>query len=90
MTQPPRRGRGQPSFSPTLHQRQLVHIMRAHGDSLPIIATNVGCDVKTLKKHFKVELADGFDQVKAAIGLSIVNAALKGFQAQTRGIFRSI
>jgi hypothetical protein len=78
MTQPPRRGRGQPPFSPTLHQRQLVNVMRAHGDTLPIICTNLGISEKTLRKHFKVELADGFEQVKAAIGVSIVNAALKG------------
>ena len=78
MTQPPRRGRGAPPFQPTQAQRQLVNVMRSHGDTLPIICRNLGISAKTLRKHFPAELADGHEQVKAAIGLSVVRAALKG------------
>jgi hypothetical protein len=78
MTQPPRRGRGQPPHAPTPSQRQTAQVMRANGDSLPIIARTIGVSEKTLRRHYKVELADGHAQVVAAIGGSVVRQALAG------------
>jgi len=75
---PPRRPPGHPPFEPAHDQRQLVQVMRANGDTLAIIARNIGIDEKTLRKHFKDELADGHAQVVAAVGASVVKAALAG------------
>lgn len=42
------------------------------------IARTVGIDMKTLNKHFRTELAEGKATVVAAIGASVVKAALAG------------
>jgi hypothetical protein len=76
--QPPRRGRGQPPFEPTPAQRTNVQVMRADGDSLDTICRSIGCSEKTLRKHFKTELATGHAQVVAAVGGAVVRAALNG------------
>lgn len=77
-TSPPRRSRGKPAFEPTDAQRQLVQVLTANGEPQPIIARNLGIGEKTLRKYFKAELADGLAQVRAAVGASIVKAALNG------------
>jgi hypothetical protein len=77
----PRRDPGQPPFEPTPEQRKLVQVLAANGTSQATIARNVGprgIDEKTLRKHFRRELSDGHEQIKAAIGLSVVRAALNG------------
>jgi hypothetical protein len=63
------------SFSNTQHFTAKRRAIRA---ALIAIAANVGCDVKTLKRHFKNELADGHAQVEAAMGAAIVRAGLGG------------
>jgi hypothetical protein len=78
MTQPPRRGRGQPPFEPTPAQRQTVQVLRANGDALPIICRNIGVTEKTLRKHFTEELAGGHAQVVASMGAAVVRAGLNG------------
>ena len=75
--------RGHPPFIPTREQRWTVQVLRSHGVPMTVIASNItldgrGIDVKTLKKAFAVELRTGFEQVKAAIGASVVKSALAG------------
>ena len=69
---------GRPPFEPTDAQRQIVQVLKSNGVGERVIAANVGCDTKTLRKHFKAELTDGRLQVKAAIGVALVRAALAG------------
>jgi hypothetical protein len=82
--QPPRRGRGQPPHAPTPSQRQTAQVMRADGDSLPIIARTIGISEKTLRRHYKTELEDGHAQVVAAIGAAVVKQALAGNMVAAR------
>lgn len=63
----------------------MIQVLQAHGVPQRIMAQNIsrgpgqqGIDVKTLRKVFKRELADGFEQVKAAIGSAVVKSALGG------------
>jgi len=72
------RPNGRPPFEPTDSQRQIVQILRSNGISQRTIAANIGCDVQTLRKHFRVELADGHVQVVAAMGAALVRAGLAG------------
>lgn len=69
---------GRPSFEPTDHNRQTVRILKANGNSNRVIALIVGCDEKTLTKHFREELDSGFDHVKGQIGAAVVRQALQG------------
>jgi hypothetical protein len=73
-----RKPNGRPPFEPTDSQRQIVQVLRSNGIPQRTIAANIGCDVQTLRKHFRVELADGHDQVKAAMGAALVRAGLAG------------
>jgi hypothetical protein len=52
--------------------------MRSNGNTLPIIAANIGITEKTLRKHFRVELETGHAQVVAAMGSAVVRAGLNG------------
>jgi hypothetical protein len=47
---------GRPPFAPTDSQRQIVQVLRSNGIPQRTIAANIGCDVGTLGKHFRVEL----------------------------------
>jgi hypothetical protein len=55
-----------------------VQVLRSNNISQRVIAANIGCDVQTLRKHFKGELADGHAQVVAAMGAALVRAGLAG------------
>jgi hypothetical protein len=70
--------RGAPPFVPTREQRQTVQVLSANGDPQRVIAKNIGIDEKTLRKHFAEELANGLAHVRAAVGGSVVRAALNG------------
>lgn len=69
---------GRPPFAPTDSQRQLVQVMVSNGIAQAVIARTVGCDGKTLRRHFKQELGDGHAAVEAAMGVAIVRAGLAG------------
>lgn len=69
---------GRPPFQPTDPQRQMVQVLVANGIAHAVIAQNIGCDVKTLKRHFKPQLDNGHGQVEAALGAAIVKAGLGG------------
>jgi len=56
---------GRPSFAKTEENQKLVAILRGKGWSQAQIATHLGCDEKTLRKHFSRELAAGGDLIEA-------------------------
>jgi hypothetical protein len=62
----------------TDEQRQLVRVLAANGISQRIIAANINIEVGVLKKYYRTELRDGLERVEAAMGASIVKAALAG------------
>jgi len=65
-------------FVPRPDQRQLVQVMRATGTAMHVIAANLHIDERTLKRHFKEELATGQEQVVAALSASVIRAGLNG------------
>jgi hypothetical protein len=69
---------GRPPFQPTPEQRRQVELLVAHGNAEWIIARIVGCDRKTLRRHFRDELRDGREMLIARMGLCIVRAGLAG------------
>jgi hypothetical protein len=60
------------------HHRRQVLIMRANGNSIETIALVMDISVVSLRRHFKKELATGFQQVSSQIGAILVEQALAG------------
>jgi len=56
----------------------MVMVMRANGDSLPVIARAVRVSVSTLKRHFPLEIKNGFEDVKSRVQAAVVRSALSG------------
>lgn len=57
---------GAPEFEKINEKQDLVTILRAAGWTQERIARRVGCDPKTLRKHFSRKLSEAADIVKAA------------------------
>lgn len=84
---------GQPAYEPTKADRDTVMVMVAAGiaqaDIAPCIGTE-GISPKTLRKHFKRELAIGVTKVNTLCSTAIVQAITRGeswaccFWAKTR------
>jgi hypothetical protein len=72
------RKNGRPAYVPTEDQRRFVQAMRANGVDNETIAGVLRISISTLKKYFRPELADGFELIKARMGLALVKAALNG------------
>lgn len=60
------------------HHRRQVMVMRANGNSVETIALVMDVSLPTLRKHFKKELATGFEQISARIGAVLTEQALAG------------
>ena len=76
-----RKGAGQPPFEPTDQERHWVQIMRAGGMTTTRISNALrpgGVPRSTMEKHFKDELATGFDHIHAKIMSVIYEKALNG------------
>lgn len=58
--EPLRDRRGRPSFAKTPENQDFVAVRAAAGWKQSAIAAALGCDEKTLRKHFSRELTDGF------------------------------
>jgi hypothetical protein len=71
---------GRPSFAKTKENQEFVSLLRAAGWSQARIAPVIGCDEKTLRKHFSRELAIGADLIQAA-ALSMLMAKAKAGHA---------
>jgi hypothetical protein len=55
---------GRPSFKKTKENQELVALLRADGWTHERIAMYLGCDAKTLGKHFSRELQYGSDLIR--------------------------
>ena len=69
---------GRPPFALTTEQRHTVTVLRSNGCSERVIAKLLRINRRTLRKHFKTELADAREILIASLGAVIVNAALNG------------
>jgi hypothetical protein len=69
---------GRPAFVPTSGQRRLVEVLRANGVPMPVIASLLDVDIKTVRRHFRAELQTGKERVTAALGAVVVRAGLGG------------
>ena len=69
---------GRPPFEPTIEQRHAVTVLRSNGFSERLIARLLRVNRRTLRKHFKTELADAQEVIVAALGAVVVQAPLNG------------
>jgi hypothetical protein len=67
-----------PSHAPTPAQRQLVQLHATIGTQQHVIASILGIDAKTLRKHYREELDHAMAQANATIGGALFNKAKGG------------
>lgn len=65
-------------FTPTAEQRNQVEVLSGFGVPHSHIAVLLGCDAKTLRKHFESELAVGNAKATAKIAQTLFNKAVSG------------
>lgn len=65
-------------FEPTDEQRRMVKVMSGFGIPQPDIATHLGIDAKTLRKHFREELDRGMTEANMRVAQSLFNMATTG------------
>ncbi|KAB2781254.1 helix-turn-helix domain-containing protein [Brucella anthropi] len=56
---------GRPSFAKSKENQELVALLKAANWTVSRIARHLGCDEKTLRKHFSRELEQGADIIEA-------------------------
>lgn len=56
---------GRPSFGKNKENQELVALLRSANWTVARIARHLGCDEKTLRKHFSRELDQGSDMIEA-------------------------
>lgn len=86
---------GRPTFTPTDEQKMTVAIMAASGFSEHVIceriinpSTGAKIDPKTLRKNFKVEIAEGMNTANAQVAMALFKKATgNGQQSVTAAIF---
>lgn len=64
-----------PEYVPTDKDRSVVQTMAAYGISQAEIAAVIGCDDKTLRKHFREELDTAATQANARVAASLFKKA---------------
>ena len=64
-----------PEYKPTEKDRAAVQTMAAYGIPQPDIAAVVGCDEKTLRKHFRQELDTAATQANARVAAALFKKA---------------
>ena len=64
-----------PEYKPTGKDRSAVQTMAAYGIPQPDIAAVVGCDEKTLRKHFRQELDTAATQANARVAAALFKKA---------------
>jgi hypothetical protein len=69
---------GRPEHEVTQRTRNLVQVMHANGITQPVIARLIGCDPKTLRKHYRQEMRNALDCIEATIGAAVVQSAHRG------------
>lgn len=75
MSTPTTTRRGRPEFVPSDAQKHAVRLHVVCGVPQKKIAEILGIDVKTLRKHFWVELNHGADQVEVRLAAALYAAA---------------
>jgi AraC-like DNA-binding protein len=76
------------AFQPTPEQRRTVRTMAAYGIRHEEIAKVVGCDEKTLRKHFRDELDKAMLEANAKVAETMFRLATRGTpQTQASTIF---
>lgn len=65
-------------FTPTAEQRNQVEVLAGFGLPQHQIAILLGCNPKTLRKHFETELAVGDAKATAKIAQTLFNKAVSG------------
>jgi hypothetical protein len=81
---------GRASFAKTKENQELVALLRAAGWSQGRIATYLGCDEKTLRKHFSRELQDGADLIEGMALEVTLKKMRSGNSVATTRIFEII
>ena len=77
-----------PRYEPTEKDRAAVQMMAAYGIPQPDIAAVVGCDEKTLRKHFRQELDTAAAKANARVAERLYKTALSdGREGVTAAIF---
>lgn len=67
-----------PKHTPTEKARQRVESMVAVGIPQEEVATVIGIDVKTLRKHYRQELNESMTRANAAVAGKLYTAAMEG------------
>lgn len=65
-----------PEYKPTEKDRAAVQTMSAYGIPQGEIASVVGCDEKTLRKHFRQELDTAATQANARVAAALFKKAM--------------
>lgn len=81
---------GRASFAKTKENQELVSLLRAAGWSQSRIARYLGCDEKTLRKHFSRELEDGADLIEGMALEVTLKKMRSGNSVATSRIFEII
>jgi hypothetical protein len=85
---------GRPPFEPDDKQRLAVATLSACGARHEVIARHFDIDRKTLRKHFRTELASGREDANAMVARSLFGQAMAGnvtaqiFWLKTRAAWR--
>jgi hypothetical protein len=69
---------GRPPFNPDDTQRSAVTMLAACGTRFQVIATHIGVDTKTLRRHFRKELSEGRQDANALVARSLFSQAIGG------------
>jgi hypothetical protein len=72
------RRRGNQPFVPTDDQRYVVSMIAAHGTQQAIIAKIMRISEQTLRRFFRAELDEAFEQLKGRIQGTVASRALQG------------
>ena len=79
---------GRPAHTPTESQRRQVEALAGFGIQETEIAGLIGCDPKTLRKHYRDELNHGHTKANAKVAENLFRMALgQGREAVTAAIF---
>ena len=79
---------GRPAHTPTESQRRQVEALAGFGIQETEIAGLIGCDPKTLRKHYRDELDLGHIKANAKVAENLFRMALgQGREAVTAAIF---
>lgn len=81
---------GRPSFAKTKENQELVALLRAAGWKQGRIARYLGCDEKTLRKHFSRELSDGADLIEGMALEVTLKKMRSGNSVATNRIFEIV